>query len=178
MDAKFVNAVQNGNLVRVRFALSNELLLDPRGNTFHEMKRFAESKLSELYQKDDDRKYDLNHANWTMEFLQDLKNDLDLNFSHEKLSLYELVVSEVLKEKAKQLSQEEEIYKQDASSAESSAQSTNRETPDKKTVSIGLVIGGTVLATIGLCCSKPLLTTIGVIRAVAGGVSLLYGDEK
>jgi len=177
MDAKFVTAVQDGNLVRVRFALSNELLLDPRGNTFHEMKRFAESKLSELYQKDDARKYDLNHANWNMKFLQDLKNDLDLNFSHEKLSLYEQVVSEVLKEKAKQLGQEEEIHKQDVSSAESSAQSTNWKTLDQKTVYTGLAIGGAVLGIIGLCSSKTLLATIGLAGVVVGGVSL-YNEKK
>ena len=34
MDTNFINAVQIKNIVRVRLALSNELMLDPRGKTF------------------------------------------------------------------------------------------------------------------------------------------------
>ena len=41
MDSKFIDAVQSKKLVRVRLALSNELMLDPRGVTFSEMLRYA-----------------------------------------------------------------------------------------------------------------------------------------
>lgn len=49
MDTKFINAVQIKNIVRVRLALSNELMLDPRGKTFKEMLQYAESNLPLLY---------------------------------------------------------------------------------------------------------------------------------
>ena len=88
MDSKFIDAVQTGKIIRVRLALSNELLLDPRGTTFIEMLRYAESNLSSLFQDDDGKVYDRNPANWNNDFLYDLKNGLDLNFSREKLALY------------------------------------------------------------------------------------------
>ena len=52
MNPKFIKLVEEGNLIRVRLSLSNELLLDPRGDSFREMKRFAESQLPDLYEPD------------------------------------------------------------------------------------------------------------------------------
>ena len=103
MDSKFIDAVQSKKLVRVRLALSNELMLDPRGVTFSEMLRYAESNLSSLYQDDDGKIYDNEKSKWSEDFLYDLKNGLDLNFSREKLALYEAVAKFVLREKAKQI---------------------------------------------------------------------------
>ena len=96
MDSKFIDAVQSKKLVRVRLALSNELMLDPRGVTFSEMLRYAESNLSSLYQDDDGKIYDNEKSKWSEDFLYDLKNGLDLNFSREKLALYEAVAKFVL----------------------------------------------------------------------------------
>ena len=107
MDSKFIDAVQSKKLVRVRLALSNELMLDPRGVTFSEMLRYAESNLSSLYQDDDGQIYDNEKSKWSEDFLYDLKNGLDLNFSREKLALYEAVAKFVLREKAKQMEQDD-----------------------------------------------------------------------
>ena len=91
MTPRFIDAVQTKKLVRVRFSLSNELMLDPRGKTFTEMLQYAESNLPLLYLDDDGKIYDEDSSKWNEDFLYDLKNDLDLNFSKEKLSLYEIV---------------------------------------------------------------------------------------
>lgn len=48
MKAKFIKAVESGDLVSIRLFISNELMLDPRGKSFSEMKSFAESKISNL----------------------------------------------------------------------------------------------------------------------------------
>ena len=34
MKNKYIEAVESGNIVRVRLSLSNELMLDPRGDSF------------------------------------------------------------------------------------------------------------------------------------------------
>ena len=43
MNPKFIKLVEERNIIRVRLSLSNELLLDPRGDSFRKMKSFAES---------------------------------------------------------------------------------------------------------------------------------------
>ena len=53
MKAEFIKEVESGDLVGVRLSISNELMLDPRGKSFSEMKTFAEAKLTNLYDVDD-----------------------------------------------------------------------------------------------------------------------------
>lgn len=107
MKAKFIKAVESGDLVSIRLFISNELMLDPRGKSFSEMKSFAESKISNLYDVDDAKSYSSTQAEWNEKFLFSIKNDLDNNFSKEKLAIYENVAKYVLKEKADQLNKEE-----------------------------------------------------------------------
>ena len=57
MKAKFIKAVEGGDLVSVRLFIANELMLDPRGESFSEMKIFAEAKFSNLYDTDDAKTY-------------------------------------------------------------------------------------------------------------------------
>ena len=52
MKDKFIKAVESGDIESVRLFLSNELMLDPRGISFHEMLNFAESKMSNLFDID------------------------------------------------------------------------------------------------------------------------------
>ena len=81
MEEKFIKAVSDKNLIRVRLCISNELLLDPRGNSFTSMLQYAEAHLVDLYQEDDGKRYETNTNVWNDDFLISLKNDLDLNFS-------------------------------------------------------------------------------------------------
>ena len=41
MKVKFIKAVESRDLVSVRLFIANELMLDPRGKSFAEMKNFA-----------------------------------------------------------------------------------------------------------------------------------------
>ena len=45
MKQRYINAVTGRNLVKVRIMLADELLLDPRGNTFKEMLAYAKQNL-------------------------------------------------------------------------------------------------------------------------------------
>lgn len=82
MKQDFINAVENKNLAKVRISLSNELLLDPRGNTFGEMLSFAMSHISNLFEENKEANYSVPPQEaWNQEFLFEVKSDLDSNFS-------------------------------------------------------------------------------------------------
>ena len=51
MKQTFIESVKSGDVEEVRLALSNELLLDPRGKTFAEMLNYAKANLSNLFEE-------------------------------------------------------------------------------------------------------------------------------
>lgn len=177
MRKKFINAVSEGDLVDVRLLLSNELMLDPRGASFHEMMSYAESKLNGLFEPDDGRKSEKDAAQWDKDFLYQIKNELDDNFSREKLNYYEQVAKQVLKDKAQQLDEEEAKQQQQSEKQDGEQQTENWFEEHKKEVYTGVTVGGAVLTTIGLCVSKAALTTLGVVGLAVGGY-MLYKETK
>ena len=178
MEDKYVKAVESGNLGRVRLFLSNELMLDPRGYSFHEMLTFAESKMKDLYEADNGNRSEKDAALWDKDFLFQLKNELDRNFSQEKLYYYEQVAKQVLKDKARQLHEEEvKQQQQRPENQEGERQTENWFEGHKKEVYTGITVGGAVLTTIGLCVSKAALTTLGVVGLAVGGY-MLYKETK
>ena len=185
MEDKYVKAVESGNLNRVRLFLSNELMLDPRGNSFHEMLTFAENKLNDLYEMDNGSRNEKDAALWDKDFLFQLKNELDRNFSREKLNYYEQVAKQVLKDKARQLDEEEAKQQQRQESHGIEQQTENFGGDHKKQVFAGVTIGGAVLTTIGLCVpkaaltvlGKATLTSLGIVGLAVGGY-MLYKETK
>ncbi len=107
MHPKFIEAVETGQVSTVRFALSNELLLDPRGESFEEMRQYAENKLSNLYEADEDFSYPSDSSKWDRDFLFTVKNDLDMGFSKNKLVFYKEVAQYVLRDKSEALNEED-----------------------------------------------------------------------
>lgn len=181
MNPKFIKLVEEGNIIRVRLSLSNELLLDPRGDSFCKMKRFAESQLTNLYEPDNGITYNKSEPEWDKDFLFQVKNDLDNNFSESLLLIYERVAKQVLKEKAIQLEYEE--------TAETQPCRTYREEKSRnyKTVAYTTTAAGATVAIAGMSLSKATLTSLGLSRmflcslglvgVVIGGV-LLYKELK
>jgi len=106
MNKKFLDSIASGNLVSVRLSLSNELLLDPRGDSYREMKALAESRLADLYEPHEGTLVAAADFTYTEDALYALKNELDSNFSRERLALYEQVVPIILKDKVEQMSDE------------------------------------------------------------------------
>ena len=170
MKAKFIKAVEGGDLVSVRLFISYELMLDPRGKSFLEMKNFAETKFSNLYDIDDAKSYSSVKTEWNEDFLFSIKNDLDRNFSKEKLAIYEEVAKYVLKDKAEQLNKEE-------ASRSSSVNASRVQKNNKKKLYIGITVGGAAVAVTGLCLSRIALASLGFAGVVIGGI-LLYNDAK
>ena len=170
MNPKFIKLVEEGNIIRVRLSLSNELLLDPRGDSFREMKRFAESQLPDLYEPGNGTAYSKPADEWDKDFLFQVKNDLDNNFSESLLLVYEGVAKEVLKEKAIHLEQEEAAEVQPYNDE-------GEETINYKKVYTGVTIAGVAVAVTGLVLSRMALASLGLAGVVIGGV-LLYKESQ
>ena len=177
MKDKFKKAVESGDISDVRLFLSNELMLDPRGASFHEMLSYAESQLDGLFVPDNGHRSEKEAALWDKDFLYQIKNELDDNFSREKLNYYEQVAKQVLKEKAEQLDAEETRRGHQSDNQGSEQQADNWFEGHKKEVYTGVTVGGAVLTTIGLCVSKVALTTLGVVGLAVGGY-MLYKETK
>ena len=178
MEDKYKKAVENGDLSDVRLFLSNELMFDPRGASFHEMLSYAESHLNGLFVPDNGHRSEKDAAQWDKDFLYQIKNELDDNFSREKLNYYEQVAKQVLKDKARQLHEEEvKQQQQRPENQEGEQQTENWFEGHKKEVYTGVTVGGAVLTTIGLCVSKAALTTLGVVGLAVGGY-MLYKETK
>lgn len=163
MTNQFTETVNAHDLISVRLFLSNELLLDPRGNSFDKMLELAESQCPDLYD-DEVSSFEIhkNTNHWNQEYLNDLKNELDAHFTKTILHHYKDVALFVLKDKAIHL-EEEERKKSSFAYSE-----VDKETYEK--VAYGALMGGgAAIAVTGLCLSKWAMAGVGVICVVAGG---------
>ena len=177
MKTKFIKAVESGDLVSVRLFISNELMLDPRGKSFSEMKNYAEGKFSNLYDVDDAKSYPSDKLEWNEELLLSIKNDLDDNFSKEKLGIYENVAKYVLRDKAEQLNKEETSRSQRIDTALNTDNVSRTQKKSNKNLYWGITVGGAAVAVTGFCLSRVALASLGIAGVVIGGI-LLYNDAK
>lgn len=171
MKQEFLTAVAEKNLSKVRISLTNELLLDPRGTTFSEMLSYAMEALPNLFEENKEAGYTVPpQEEWDNEFMFKVKNDLDSNFSKEKLALYDTVVKAVGKTKAIRIDIEEQRERDNKRMNHTrSGQQEHQINKVYATVSAG----GATLAIIGLAAGKTLLTVVGGVALVVGGVLLL-----
>lgn len=177
MKAKFIKAVESEDIVSVRLFITNELMLDPRGKSFSEMKNFAEAKFSNLYDTDNAKSYSSVKTEWDEELLFSIKNDLDDNFSKEKLAVYENVAKYVLKDKAEELDKEEASRSARTNRTYNNENACRHQKTSKKKLYTSITVGGAAVAVTGLCLSRVALASLGFAGAVIGGI-LLYNDAK
>lgn len=180
MKTKFKKVVDAGDLLTTRLFLANKVMLDPRGKSFNEMRSYAETAFSNLYDVHDGSSFEENKAAWSEDLLFKVKNDLDFNFSRERLDFYCNLAKEVLKDKAEKLDAEDMKLAQRQSNA-----STNQEEyiypSDSKKIHAGITIGGAALTVAGLFIEKTAIayavSSLGIIGMAIGGY-LLYNDRK
>lgn len=177
MKVKFIKAVESGDLVSVRLFITNELMLDPRGKSFTEMKNFAEAKFDNLYDPDNAKSYSSDKTDWNEELLFSIKNDLDDNFSKEKLAVYESVAKYVLKDKAEELDKEEASRSARTTTTSNSENTGRTQRRNNKNLYTCITVGGAAIAVTGLCLSRVALASLGLAGVVIGGI-LLYNDAK
>ena len=109
MEQDYINAVTDGNIIKVRIMLADELFMDPRGTTFSEMLKYAMNNLPDLFEPDKAANYEFStdKSTWNIGLASEIKQNLILNFSKEKLALFQDVVMEIGKDKAKALTEQE-----------------------------------------------------------------------
>lgn len=204
MKQKFIDAVHEHNLTKVRMMLADELLLDPRGASFSEMLEYAKTNLVDLFEPNKESDYIISddRNTWNMEFLSRVKQDLITNFSVEKLAFFQEIAMEVGKDKAKALTEEENgdrIHSSRTSHLngssydnESSLGSNDNEHGDihgnrwddmtsKRTLGTISLCGGAALTIVGICvegCVAQTLLCLAGGAAVVGGIVLLTKDNK
>jgi len=203
MTTKFRNKVEAGDIVAVRLMIANELMLDPRGDSFHEMLDYAASRLPNLFEAcDDNGSYSTDEASWNEDYLSQVKSDLNYNFSKERLDYYERVAKNVLKDKAEELRKEEPRPRIPTSSRSERPSSVDRPRPSytynahqetadsQKTKSpnpayVGIAAGSAAITALGFCIAPAaakivlasVLASVGVAGVVVGGC-LIYKDLK
>ena len=196
MKQKYIDAVTDCNLVKVRIMLADELLLDPRGKTFKEMLAYAKHNLPNLFEDNKEANFVISpdRSTWDIDLVSEIKQDLISNFSVEKMALFQEVAMEVGKEKAKALADEEDRMHSgfgDASNTNSDQGATRREdtsstnrngrrqTTDKCTMGTISLCGGAALTIVGVCVkgcvAQTLLCLVGGV-AIVGGIVLLSKD--
>lgn len=192
MTTKFKNKVDAGDITSVRIMLANELMLDPRGDSFHEMLDYATSKLAILYETYDDKPIgSADESAWDEDYLSRVKSELSFNFSKERLEYYEKVAKVVLKTKAEELEKSEPrqiprpfppksrptptqqpLYEQEGTSS-----------PNPKY--IGIAAGSAAITALGFCIAPAaakivlasVLASVGAAGVIIGGC-LIYKDMK
>ena len=175
MKQTFIESVKSGDVEEVRLALSNDLLLDTRGKSFAEMLIYAKANFSNLFEENKESGYEVvPKEQWDEDFLFTVKNDLDSNFSVEKLAFYQAVIEIVGKDKMASLDEEDKKTKMQTSSLHQPKGKAKR---SKKTVSMSVATGGAVLTIVGLCVGKTLLTLVGG-AVLIGGVLITINDSR
>ncbi len=81
----FYEAVNSGNVTRVRIMMKNSLLTDPTGAEFAEMERAAAS-MPGLYDQHDGQEFITDKSKWTNEYMDQVMVKLISNFSKERIS--------------------------------------------------------------------------------------------
>lgn len=200
MKQKYIDAVTDCNLVKVRIMLADELLLDPRGKTFKEMLAYAKQNLPNLFEDNKEANFVISpdRSTWDIDLVSEIKQDLISNFSVEKLALFQEVAMEVGKEKAKALADEEDRMRSGIGATSNTRRSSNtggssfdsdrgtsrredtrntnrngrRQTTDKRTMGTISLCGGAALAIVGVCVKGCVAQTL---LCLVGGAAVVGG---
>lgn len=92
---EFVEAVENGKLLRVRIMLKDTLLVDPTATKFEEMESYVNSKIGNLYDEHDEEKLNYEVTCWNEDYLNEQMVNVVNNFSKERIELLKGMVRHI-----------------------------------------------------------------------------------
>lgn len=84
LTSDFKEALNSGNIQRIRIMMKNSLLVDPTFREFKEMENAATS-VKGLYDIHDGRKFEMNKENWDDNYMNKQMAQVVSNFSHERI---------------------------------------------------------------------------------------------
>lgn len=185
MNQEFKKAVDEKNLASVRMMLSNELLFDPRGKSFEGMLRYAKDNLPDLFVEEKPSRFSIpaEKEKWDENVLSQMKRDLNMNFSVEKLALFVEMAKYVGADKAEEMEEEEHRANtviEDSKKEEKEPYHRTRKSSSRKKTGTIVTGSGAVIAVSGLLVEGALGTVLSVLGGVVaiGGVILLATPEK
>ena len=170
----FFEAVETGNVRRVRIMMKNSLLIDPSFAEFAEMEKAAAS-MDGLYDPHDERELSNDKSMWNDDYVDKLMVQVIGNFSHERIEHLKKVVRylnpvKTTPEKAPK-TPAEETHKNNNSSAPKSNHQQQKAGDQKNGTNLGtkVVVGAVAGAVVGgVVASVASATVVG--GAVVGGV--------
>lgn len=162
---EFIEAVENGKILRVRIMLKDILLVDPTASKFDEMEAYASSALGNIYDEHDGETLNYDVTGWNEDYLNEQMVEVVNNFSKERINLLKSMVRHIYRDKAQRICSEE-----------ASAYTQERRAVSQKHIGVGVTVAGAALAVAGICTSHTILTIVG-IAAATSGVALIVTDK-
>lgn len=103
---EFMDAVQSGNMMRVRIMLKDSLLIDPTAAQFDEMELHAAEKMGNIYTEHDGEKLDFDVSAWNEDYLNRQMVTAVNSFSKERIALLKGMARYLYKNKADKIRNE------------------------------------------------------------------------
>lgn len=173
MKKDFILAVNKHNLPKVRITLVNSLNSNPTGVEFKEMLTFAQEHLDDLFEDNREAYYDVPpKEKWDTTFMDKVADDLEMNFSVEKLAFYQAVIEEVRKDDI------ETILTGQQNRAPRYDFGPNNTTVNYKKAGLAVTTGGAVLSIVGICKGITLLTLLGGAVLIGGVLICLKSSNR
>lgn len=160
---EFMDAVQTGNLLRVRIMLKDSLLIDPTATQFDEMIQYSNDQMGSVYTEHDGEVLYFDKNYWDEGYLNQQMVTVVNNFSKERVDLLKDMVRYLYKEKVDKMQEEREY---DHSKVEVS----------RKQIGVGVTAVGAVATVAGICTSHAMVT-IGGVAVAAVGIALIVSDK-
>lgn len=183
----FYEAVQSGNVRRVRIMMKNSLLVDPTFEEFHAMEK-ATTSMSGLYDVHDKKEFVIDRNSWNDEYMNMVMVKVISNFSHERIDHLKDVVR-YLRPVTKTVSPpKEQPSRRKCSSTQPSTYKEEKRRCQEQgdylgaKIAVGAVIGAAVGGAVTALASAPVAGVIAGVSAgaVVGGVatSVVVGGGK
>ncbi len=176
----FYEAVQSGNVRRVRIMMKNSLLIDPTFEEFHAMEKAA-SSVAGLYDMHDGKEFIKDKSCWNDEYMNRLMVKVISNFSHERIDHLKEVIR-YLRPVTKPVihKQEKTSHHKYMTTRQSAYEIEKRRCQERGDylgvkIGVGMVVGATVGGVIASVASAPTVCVMGGIATgtVVGGVSTI-----
>lgn len=92
----FQDYVHKKDKISVRMVLKDSLLLDKTFKDFSYKSKYAENRISDLYDEHNGEKF-LDEEKWTEDYLDEQEVTLDLNFSKERIDILKQIIRKLYK---------------------------------------------------------------------------------
>lgn len=170
ISPEFKENVQSNNVIRVRSALLDYLIIDRTTFDLFDTALDYANKSLEVTEEHDNKPFENEPEKWDKDYLNKQKASLMVNFSEKRIAHLKKVVTKVLPPQ-----------KQDVELKQSSH--PNARTSKKKDTGgfdacTALIFAGVTVTTVGVIVSKPIVIGAGVVIVGVGGTIKVYKSRK